>query len=65
MVAFLLYLKMKYKVLKSFYIHSTKKTYKVDETIELTKDEALGMLTHGYIQEVKEVKEVKETKTKK
>ncbi len=56
---------MIYKVLKQFYIHSTKKTYKVDETIELTKDEALGMLTHGYIQEVKEVKEVKETKTKK
>ena len=56
---------MTFKVLKQFYIHSNKKTYKVDETIELTKDEALGMLTHGYIQEVKEVKEVKETKTKK
>ena len=56
---------MKFKVLKQFYTHSNKKTYKVDETIELTKDEALGMLTHGYIQEVKEVKEIKETKTKK
>jgi len=64
-VAFFYYNIMIYKVLKQFYTHSNKKTYKVDETIELTKDEALGMLTHGYIQEVKEVKEVKETKSKK
>lgn len=56
---------MTFKVLKQFYIHSTKKTYKIDETIDLTKEEALGMLTHGYLQEVKEVKEVKEPKTKK
>ena len=53
---------MTFKVLKPFYIHSNKQNYKVDETIELTKDEALGMLTHGYLEEVKEVKE---TKTKK
>lgn len=56
---------MTFKVLKQFYIHSTKKTYKFNETIELTKEEALGMLTHGYLEEVKEVKEVKEPKTKK
>jgi hypothetical protein len=56
---------MTFKVLKPFYTHFNKKTYKVDETIELTKEQALGMLTNGYIQEVKEVKEVKEPKTKK
>jgi len=50
---------MTYKVLKPFYIHSNKQNYKVDETIELTKEEALGMLTDGYLEEVKE------TKTKK
>jgi len=64
-VAFFYYNIMTFKVLKQFYIHSNKKTYKVDETIELTKEEALGMLTHGYLEEVKEVKEVKETKSKK
>ena len=53
---------MTFKVLKQFYTHSNKKTYKVDETIELTKDEALGMLTHGYLEEVKEVKEPKTKK---
>ena len=56
---------MTFKVLKPFYTHSNKKNYKVNETIELTKEQALGMLTDGYIEEVKEVKEVKETKTKK
>jgi hypothetical protein len=50
---------MTYKVLKPFYTHSNKQNYKVDETIELTKEEALGMLTDGYLEEVKE------TKTKK
>lgn len=56
---------MTFKVLKPFYTHSNKQNYKVNETIELTKEQALGMLTDGYIEEVKEVKEVKETKTKK
>jgi len=64
-VAFFYYNIMTFKVLKQFYTHSNKKTYKVNETIELTKDEALGMLTYGYLEEVKEVKEVKEPKTKK
>jgi hypothetical protein len=50
---------MTYKVLKPFYIHSNKQNYKVDETIELTKEEALDMITYGYLEEVKE------TKTKK
>jgi hypothetical protein len=53
---------MTYKVLKPFYTHSNKQNYKVDETIELTKEEALGMLTHGYLEEVKEVKETKKAK---
>lgn len=45
---------MTFKVLKPFYIHSNKQNYKVDETIELNKDDALGMLKEGYIEEVKE-----------
>jgi len=58
-------LHMTFKVLKPFYTHSNKQNYKVGETIELTKEQALGMLTDGYLEEVKEVKEVKETKSKK
>jgi hypothetical protein len=58
-------LHMTFKVLKPFYTHSNKQNYKVGQTIELTKEQSLGMLTDGYIQEVKEVKEVKETKSKK
>ena len=45
---------MIFKVLKPFYTHSNKQNYKVDETIELTKVDALGMLNDGYIEEVKE-----------
>ena len=56
---------MIFKVLKPFYTHSNKQNYKVGQTIELTKEQAIGMLTAGYIEEVKEVKEVKETKSKK
>ena len=48
---------MTYKVLKPFYIHSNKQNYKVDETIELSKEDALGMLKEGYLEEVKETKE--------
>jgi hypothetical protein len=55
-------LQMTFKVLKPFYTHSKKQNYKVDETIELTKEQALGMLTDGYIEEVKEVKETKSKK---
>jgi len=45
---------MIYKVLKPFYTHLNKQNYKVDETIELDKEKALGMLKEGYIEEVKE-----------
>jgi hypothetical protein len=50
---------MIFKVLKPFYTHSNKQNYKVDETIELSKEDALGMLKEGYIEEVKETKKVK------
>jgi hypothetical protein len=53
---------MTFKVLKPFYTHSNKQNYKVDETIELTKEQALGMLNDGYIEEVKESKETKSKK---
>ena len=45
---------MMYKVLKPFYTHSNKQNYKIDETIELDKEKALGMLKEGYIEEIKE-----------
>ena len=50
---------MIYKVLKPFYKLSNKQNYKVDETIELSKEEAQAMLNDGFLEEVKEVKKTK------
>jgi hypothetical protein len=47
---------MIYKVLKPFYTHSNKQNYKVEETIELEKEDAKGMLKEGYLEEVKKGK---------
>ena len=47
---------MIYKVLKPFYKLSNKQNYKVDETIELSKEDAQAMLNDGFLEEVKEVK---------
>jgi len=50
---------MKYKVLKPFFKLSDRKNYVVDETIELSKEDATAMLKYGYLEEVKEVKKTK------
>ena len=50
---------MIYKVLKPFYKHSNKQNYKVDETIELSKEDAILMLKEGYLEEAKETKSKK------
>lgn len=47
---------MIYKVLKPFYKLSNKQNYKVDETIELSKEDATAMLKEGYLEELKETK---------
>ncbi len=50
---------MKYKVLKPFFKLSERKNYVIDETIELSKEDATAMLNDGYLQEVKETKKAK------
>ncbi len=50
---------MIFKVLKPFYKHSNKQNYKIDETIDLDKEEVQAMLKEGYLEEVKEPKKVK------
>jgi len=50
---------MKFKVLKPFFKLSEQKNYAIDETIDLSKEDAEGMLLEGYLEELK----VKETKT--
>ena len=56
---------MIYKVLKPFFKASLKQNYSIDEIIELNKEDALGMLKEGYIEETKSkevtLKEVIET----
>lgn len=47
---------MKYKVLKPFFKLSDRKNCVIDETIELSKDDAQAMLNDGFLEEVKEVK---------
>ena len=44
----------KYKVIKAFYKLSEKKNYFIDDTIELTQEDAKSM--DWYVVEVKEVK---------
>lgn len=44
---------MIYKVLKPFFKASLKQNYSIDETIDLSKEDALGMLKEGYIEETK------------
>jgi hypothetical protein len=47
---------MKFKVLKPFFKLSEQKNYAIDETIDLSKEDAEAMLTEGYLQEFKETK---------
>ena len=51
---------MKFKVLKPFFKLSEQKNYEVDETIDLTKEDAEAMLLDGFIVEAKESKKVKD-----
>jgi len=55
---------MIYKVLKPFYKLSNKQNYKVDETIELSKEDAQAMLNDGFLEEVKDVILTKEGEVK-
>ena len=50
---------MKFKVLKPFFKLSEQKNYLVDETIELSKEDAEAMVNDGFLQEVKESKSKK------
>jgi tRNA A37 N6-isopentenylltransferase MiaA len=47
---------MKFKVLKPFFKLSQQKNYIIDETIELSKEDAEAMLNDGFLEEVKETK---------
>jgi hypothetical protein len=47
----------KYKVIKAFYKLSEKKNYFIDDTIELSNDDAKSM--NWYVVEIKEVKSKK------
>lgn len=50
---------MKFEVLKPFFKLSEQKNYEVGDIAEFTKEEAEGMLSEGYLKEVKEVKKPK------
>lgn len=50
---------MKFKVLKPFFKLSEQKNYAIDETIELSKEDAEAMLNDGFLEEVKESKKAK------
>jgi hypothetical protein len=45
---------MIYKVLKPFFKLSERKNYAIDETIELSKEDAEAMLNDGYLEQVKD-----------
>ena len=47
---------MKFKVLKPFFKLTQQKNYIIDETIELSKEDAEAMLNDGFLEEVKETK---------
>ena len=44
---------MIYKVLKPFFKLSNRQNYTIDETIELSKEEAKAMLSDGFLEETK------------
>jgi hypothetical protein len=44
---------MTFKVLKPFFKLSEQKNYLVDQTIELTKEDAEAMVKDGFLEEVK------------
>ena len=44
---------MTFKVLKPFFKLSEQKNYLVDQTIELTKEDAEAMVKDGFLEEIK------------
>jgi len=52
---------MKYLVIKPFFKVSEQKNYSIDETIELSKEDATPLLSDGYLSEIKETKKGKST----
>ena len=51
---------MKYKVLKDFYKLSEQKNYFVDDTIELSKEDAQPLLNDEFVSELKTSKPTKD-----
>ena len=46
---------MIYKVLKPFFKLSERKNYVIEQSIELSTEDATAMLKEGYLEEVKEI----------